>query len=140
MSGIVIVAHAPLASALWECVQHVYSCEPGIARREVRVLDVAAGAELDATVEQARAMVLEVDRGSGVLVLTDAFGSTPGNVAGRLADPGRVHVVAGVNLPMLLRAVCYRGGELADLTAKALDGGRQGMLVVEPAPATTLRR
>ena len=72
----------------------------------------------------------EVDGGHGVLVLTDAFGATPGNVATQLAEPGRVAVVAGVNLPMLLRAVCYRAGPLAELVTKAMAGGEQGIVQV----------
>ena len=128
MTGIVVIAHAPLASALGKCVEHVYSCEPGVAKREVRLLDVEADEAFEATLERARALVREVDAGQGVLVLADAFGATPGNVASRLADPGRVAVVAGVNLPMLLRAVCYRAGPLADLVAKAITGGEQGIV------------
>jgi PTS system ascorbate-specific IIA component len=130
MTGIVVIAHAPLASALGQCVEHVYSCEPGVTRREVRVLDVTPGETFEASVARARALVAEVDAGQGVLVLTDAFGATPGNVATQLADPGHVAVVAGVNLPMLLRAVCYRAGPLAELVTKAMSGGEQGILQV----------
>jgi PTS system ascorbate-specific IIA component len=128
MTGIVVIAHAPLASALGQCVEHVYSCEPGVARRELRLLDVAPGDPLEATLERARALVAEVDGGNGVLVLTDVFGATPGNVATRLAEPGRVAVVSGVNLPMLLRAVCYRAGPLEELVSKAIAGGEQGIV------------
>jgi PTS system ascorbate-specific IIA component len=130
MTGIVVIAHAPLASALGECVEHVYSCEPGVSRRAIRLLDVRPGDDVEATLARARELVREVEAGEGVLVLTDAFGATPGNVATQLADPGRVAVVAGVNLPMLLRAVCYRAGPLADLVVKAMAGGEQGILQV----------
>jgi len=129
MVGIVVIAHAPLASALGRCAEHVYSCEPN-ARRELRVLDVDGGGDIDQTLARARALVREVDRGEGVLVLTDAFGATPGNVATRLAESERVAVLAGVNLPMLLRAVCYRGGQLAEVAQKALAGGQAGMLQI----------
>ncbi len=130
MTGIVLIAHSPLASALERCVEHVYSCEPGIAKANLRALDVEPGAAVDALIDQAVMLVKEVDSGSGVLVLTDAFGATPGNLAARLNDPGRVTVIAGVNLPMLLRAVCYRGSSLADVVEKALAGGQQGMMQV----------
>ena len=130
MTGIVVIAHAPLASALQQCVEHVYGCEPGVTRREVRVLDVTSAEKFETSLARARALVAEVDAGQGVLVLTDAFGATPGNVATQLADPGRVAVVAGVNLPMLLRAVCYRAGPLAELVAKAIAGGEQGIVQV----------
>lgn len=133
MTGIVVIAHAPLASALGQCVEHVYSCEPGVTRREVRLLDVDPGEEFETTLARARELVREVDTGLGVLVLADAFGATPGNIATRLAEPGRVAVVAGVNLPMLLRAVCYRAGPLAELVSKAITGGEQGIVQSEPA-------
>lgn len=137
MSGIVVIAHAPLASAFGACVEHVYGCEPDVARREIRLLDVRPGDDVEATVVRARELVQEVDTGQGVLVLTDAFGATPGNVATRLAEPGRVAVVAGVNLPMLLRAVCYRAATLSELVSKAIIGGEQGIVQVATAAANT---
>jgi len=130
MIGIVLIAHAPLASALERCVEHVYSCEPGMTRGNLRALDVEPGPSVDDLLDRAAKMVAEVDSGDGVLVLTDAFGATPGNLAARLNNPGRVVVIAGVNLPMLLRAECYRGKSLADVAAKALDGGQQGIVQV----------
>jgi PTS system ascorbate-specific IIA component len=133
-TGIVIIAHAPLASALAHCVEHVYTCEPDLAKANLRALDVEPGAELEALVERGARLIAEVDTGSGVLVLTDAFGATPGNVSARLGVPGRVGVVAGVNLPMLLRAVCYRGNSVAELAEKALAGGQQGMMQVTSTP------
>jgi mannose PTS system EIIA component len=134
MTGIVIIAHAPLASALEHCVEHVYTCEPGLAKADLRLLDVEPGADVEAMFEQAKRLIAEVNSGAGVLVLTDAFGATPGNLAARLSEPGRVSVVAGVNLPMLLRAVCYRGSSLAELAEKALAGGQQGMVQVTATP------
>ncbi len=130
MTGIVVIAHAPLASALGHCAEHVYSCEPDVARRAIRLLDVQPGEAVETLVERARALVREVDGEQGVLVLTDAFGATPGNVATQLAEPGRVAVIAGVNLPMLLRAVCYRAGSLSEVAAKAIIGGEQGIVQV----------
>jgi PTS system ascorbate-specific IIA component len=129
MTGIVLIAHTPLASALAQCAEHVYACEPGV-RREVRALDVVPSEPVDAAVARARELVQQVDTGQGVLVLTDALGATPGNIATKLAEPGRVLVVAGVNLPMLLRAVCYRAGSVTDVAAKAIAGGEQGILQV----------
>src|SRR5438552_14171426 len=107
MIGVLIVAHTPLASALAASASHVYSCAPERAESQVRILDVLPDTDVPATVENARQLVAAIDTGSGVLVLVDVFGSTPGNVAARLAESGRVAVVAGVNLPMLLRALCY---------------------------------
>jgi len=128
--GIVIVAHAPLASALAAAAAHVYACAPERAGAQLRVFDVQPDSDPAANLEAARALLRGIDTGSGVLVLTDAFGSSPGNVATQLAEPGRVAVIAGVNLPMLLRALCYRDGTLAETTEKALAGGTQGVMQV----------
>jgi PTS system ascorbate-specific IIA component len=134
MIGILIVAHTPIGAALAAGAAHVYSCAPDLAARQVRVLDVVADADVPATVEQARRLVGEIDDGSGVLVLTDMLGATPGNVASNLVDAGRVAVVAGVNLPMLLRALCYRSGRLADTVEKAIAGGTQAVLQITATP------
>lgn len=134
MIGVLIIAHTPLASALAASASHVYSCAPERAESQVRILDVVPDADVAATVVRAHELVSEINSGSGVLVLTDVFGSTPGNVAARLVESGRVAVVAGVNLPMLLRALCYRDGKLADTVEKALAGGTQGVLQIAATP------
>jgi PTS system ascorbate-specific IIA component len=128
--GIVLIAHAPLASALAAAAAHVYACAPERAGAQLRVFDVQPDSDTTANVAQARTLLREIDSGSGVLVLTDAFGASPGNAAAQLAEAGRVAVIAGVNLPMLLRALCYREGSLAETTEKALAGGVQGVMQV----------
>jgi PTS system ascorbate-specific IIA component len=135
MVGLLIIAHAPLASALAQCALHVYACDPNYAQERLRALDVPPGADAGRTLEQARALAAELRDDAGVLVLTDAYGATPGNIAAQLADPPRVAVVAGVNLPMLLRALCYRSGSLAETVEKALAGGAQGVMQVTSIPA-----
>lgn len=133
MIGVVLIAHRPLASALAAAASHVYSCAPERAEDRVRVLDIEPACDVAQAIAAARAMAREVDDGSGVIVLTDAVGATPGNVAAQLAEPGRVAVVAGVNLPMLLRVLCYRDGPLADTVDKALAGGTLGVVRVAGA-------
>jgi PTS system ascorbate-specific IIA component len=130
MVGILLIAHAPLATALAAAAAHVYACAPEVAGAQLRTFDVQPDSDTAANVALCRALVREIDSGSGVLVLTDAFGSSPGNVATQLAETGRVTVIAGVNLPMLLRALCYRDGALAEAAEKALAGGTQGMMQV----------
>jgi PTS system ascorbate-specific IIA component len=134
MIGLVLIAHAPLASALAASALHVYTCAPDVAEAQVQVFDVPPDADVKDAVSHARALVAAADAGSGVLVLTDVFGATPGNVASQLTEAGRVAVIAGVNLPMLLRALCYRDGRLAETVDKALAGGTQGVVQVSTTP------
>jgi PTS system ascorbate-specific IIA component len=73
--------------------------------------------------------VRELDEGDGVLVLTDIYGATPGNVALKLLQPGKVEGISGVNLPMLVRALSYsEKGDLAKVVKKALSGGTEGVV------------
>jgi PTS system ascorbate-specific IIA component len=130
MVGILLIAHAPLASALAAAAGHVYACAPERAGAQLRAFDVVPDSDTQANLGRARELVREIDSGSGVLVLTDAFGASPGNVATQLSEPGRVTVIAGVNVPMLLRALCYRDGTLAAAAEKALAGGIQGVMQV----------
>jgi PTS system mannose-specific IIA component len=134
MIGVLIIAHAPLASAIAAAASHVYCAFPERAATQLRTLDVGAADHVQSTVERARTLLAEIDHGDGVLVMTDAFGATPGNVASQLVETGRVAVIAGVNLPMLLRVVCYREAKLAEITEKALVGGTQGVMQVAATP------
>ena len=73
-------------------------------------------------------LIKQLDRGDGVLVLSDICGATPCNIASRLVNPGRVECLAGVNLPMLVRALTYRNEPLSVAAEKALAGGREGVI------------
>jgi len=129
MNGILIVAHAPLAHALRECALHVFA-DAGDC---VAALDVRSDATPEQTLAAAKAAFDRLPRSSGVLVLADLFGATPCNVARRLAEDRPCRLVAGVNLPMLLRALTYRHEPLEELVQRALAGGSQGVVNVDPA-------
>ena len=137
MVTIVVIAHRPLASALVEAARHVYSRDPCVASRQMVAMDVAPDADIGSAVEQAGVLLHEIDRGQGVLVLTDLIGATPGNVATQLAQPGRVAVVSGVNMPMLLRSLCYGDSILEELVAKATAGGVSGVQQLVSASANS---
>ncbi|MDF0678554.1 MAG: hypothetical protein P0107_05830 [Nitrosomonas sp.] len=78
-------------------------------------------------------MTLEqLDQGSGVLILTDIFGATPANIARKQIRIGRIECLAGLNLPMLLRAVQYRHQPLPQLIDKILVGGRESIFQISP--------
>jgi PTS system ascorbate-specific IIA component len=76
----------------------------------------------------AREMIKLVDTGDGVLIMSDVYGATPSNVAMKLLVPGRVEGLAGVNLPMLLRALTYRDKDMETLVMRATTGGRDGIV------------
>ena len=73
-------------------------------------------------------MLKLVDTGEGVLIMTDIFGASPANMAMKLLAPGRVEAIAGVNLPMLLRALTYRDKDMETLVTRAIGGGRDGVV------------
>jgi PTS system ascorbate-specific IIA component len=129
MAGILIIAHAPFASALRECVSHIYGGLPA----RIGVIDVSADCDPAQVVAFAHAEIDRLKEENGALVLTDMYGATPANIAGRLASIPDVRVLAGVNLPMLVRAVCYRATPLDVLVDKALAGASKGIQAVGPA-------
>jgi PTS system mannose-specific IIA component len=136
MNGIFIIAHAPLASALRQCVLHVFPDNaPGVA-----ALDVQPNMPPEETLAQARIMLAQLGT-SHALVLVDVFGATPCNVAQKLVDGVHTKLITGINLPMLLRTVSYRHESLDALVARALIGATQGVMQVAiTAPQNQVRR
>lgn len=120
-----IIAHAPLASSLKEVAQHAFP-DCGCA---LEALDVAAETPLEVIEAQAREMLARV-RNPEAIVFTDVFGATPCNVAQRLADGVQVKVIAGVNVPMLWRSLCYASEGLEAVVARAMAGATQGVMQV----------
>lgn len=126
MIGILLVTHNGLGDSLADCVRHVLGNVPP----NLRVLPVLADDDPQRKEEEGRALIAQLDTGDGVLLLADMFGATPCNIARRLYQPGRVEGVCGVNVPMLLRAVCYSHKPLAEVVQKALDSGRNCILSI----------
>jgi mannose PTS system EIIA component len=124
MIGILIVAHGAFGEALIHSASHVLGKRP----LRVRQVGITVHDDPEAILPQARNLVQELDDGGGVLVLTDIYGATPGNIALRLLVPGRVEGISGVNLPMLVRALTYREQGLAMVVQKALSGGAEGVI------------
>jgi len=131
MAGLVIVAHAPLATALQAVARHVFA-----ERSEaLLIVDVwpdwsaeTAEQEIRTAVTQAAAGVA----GGEVLILTDVFGATPCNAAQRVADGVGVRLVVGLNVPMLWRALAYAQQPIDALVERALVGGTQGVMPASP--------
>ena len=128
MVGLLIIAHGTLGESLIHCASHVLNKRPP----RLRQLGVTAQDDPLLLLPQARALVKELDDGSGVLILSDMYGGSPSNIAAKLLVPGRVEGIAGVNLPMLIRALTYREKPLSTLVIKAVSGGCEGVLRIPP--------
>jgi PTS system mannose-specific IIA component len=120
MIGLILVTHGKLAEEFVRAMEHV------VGRQEA-VETVCIGPNDD--VERRRKDIAEaiktVDSGEGVVVLTDLFGGTPSNLAISLMETGRVEVIAGINLPMLIRlAGARKGGSVQSAAQAARDAGR----------------
>jgi len=135
-NGIFIIAHAPLATALRQCALHVFPD----AAANLAVLDVQPNTPVDESLDSAR-LTMALLNTRRTLVLTDMFGATPCNVAQKLVDGVNARLVAGVNLPMLLRAITYRNEPMDALVARVLAGGTQGVMQVDvTAPQNQQRK
>ena len=121
MIGLFLITHGTYGESLIQCACHVLNKRPP----QIAQLGVAAQDDPLDALPLARQLLDLVDGGEGALVMTDIFGATPANVALKLLEPVRIEGVAGVNLPMLLRALTYRDKCIATLVAKAVSGGRE---------------
>ena len=124
MIGILIIAHGTLGESLIHCASHVMGTRPALLKQ----LGVGTHDDPAALLPKAQKLIEELDQGDGVLILSDIYGATPCNLVNRLVIAGRVEGVAGVNLPMLVRTLTYRNGDLRTLVEKALSGGREGVI------------
>ena len=124
MVGILIVSHGAFGESLIHCASHVLGKRPLYLRQ----LGVTIHDDPDAILPVAEDLIRFLDQGQGVLVFTDIYGATPSNIATRILQPGRVEGIAGVSLPMLIRAITYREDGLEHAIEKALSGGVEGVM------------
>lgn len=129
MIGVLIIAHEDLGDALIRCVTHVLGTRPP----KLDALPVMSHDDAFNLLPQAKKMVAMLDDGEGVLIASDIYGGTPCNLACKLIQRGQVEVIAGVSLPMLVRAFTYRDRGLSMMVSKAVSGGRDGVLHIEPS-------
>ena len=129
MIGLLIISHGAFGESLIHSASHVLGRRPLYLRQ----LGVTVHDEPEAILPVAEDLVRYVDRGKGVLVMTDIFGATPSNIATKLLKPGQVEGIAGVSLPMLIRALNYREEtDLAGLVEKAISGATEGGRRIPP--------
>ena len=121
MIGIVLVTHGRLAEELRLAMEHVVG-----PQRHVAAICIGPDDDLEGRRAEIRASVAHVREGDGVVVLTDMFGGTPSNLAVSMMDAPDVEVVAGVNLPLLVKLARLRGSEpLASAVEHAVAAGRK---------------
>jgi mannose PTS system EIIA component len=114
MIGLVLVTHGRLATEFVTAMEHVVGPQQAVA-----AICIGPEDDMELRRQDIAAAIADVEQGNGVIVLTDLFGGTPSNLAISLMEPGKVEVIAGVNLPMLIR----------------LESARQKMKVVEAVSA-----
>jgi PTS system ascorbate-specific IIA component len=127
MIGVLIMAHDRLGESLADAVTHVLGARPP----QFDVFPVESDDDPLTLLPKARDAVAALDTGDGVAILSDIYGATPCNLAVKLAQAGHVEVLAGVSLPMLVRAFTYRTKGMETFVKKAVSGGCEGVLHVE---------
>ena len=127
MVGILLLTHAPLGQAFIDAATHVFRSRP----ERLEAIDVNADQDTVEVRRLAAEAIVRIDDGSGVLVVTDVMGGTPSNCTLPLSQPGHIEVVAGISLPMLLRALTYRNDTIDVVVEMALTGGQNGAVRVD---------
>lgn len=124
MIGILIISHGDLGNSLINCANHVMGKRP----EHLMHLGVTIQDDPEVIILNALELLKQLDRGDGVLILSDICGATPCNIATELVNPGRVECLSGVNLSMLIRALTYRNESLELSVEKTLSGGKEGVM------------
>jgi PTS system ascorbate-specific IIA component len=123
--GLLIITHEHIGEELVDTATAML----GVCPLATEVLPISRNCGDPAVLlRKAQQLATALEQGNGVLVLTDIYGSTPSNIANRLLDGEQIKVVSGINLPMLIRVLNYPRLNLAELTEKALSGGRDGII------------
>jgi PTS system mannose-specific IIA component len=124
--GVLIVSHELLGQTMLDISVKTLSVCP----LATKVLSVQLECDPEELAGNAEKLVKELDTGDGVLILTDLCGATPSNIACRLSYHQHVKVVVGLNMPMLMRILNYPDLSLEDMAERAVDGGRQGVMLL----------
>jgi mannose PTS system EIIA component len=129
--GLLVVTHDQIGETLLYTARRMLGSIP----MPTRSLPVQTDTSPEVLAAQAATLAEQIDDGDGVIVLTDMYGSTPSNIAYGLMQEGRVNVISGINLPMLIRTLNYATLDLEALTEKAVSGGKEGIFCcTSPTP------
>jgi PTS system mannose-specific IIA component len=136
MVGIIIVAHGGLAQAFVETAEMIVGPTDGF-----KACSFAQGSDVDSLRKMLKNSIKEVNKGEGVIILTDMFGGTPSNISLSFLENGKVEVVTGVNLPMVITALTKRKGkDIVELTSLLKDGGSKNIHIASEILATNVAK
>jgi len=125
MIGIVLVTHGRLASEFRAALEHVVG-----PQKQIESVTIGADDDIEQRRQDIVSAAAKVDSGAGVVVLTDMFGGTPSNLAISIMDSSNIEVIAGVNLPMLIKLASVReSSSLDQAVIQAQDAGRKYIYV-----------
>lgn len=123
MVGLILVSHGRIAESFLEVSEEIVGPAEG-----VQVVSLEEPIDQEKVMEEIRKARKEIDRGDGILILTDMFGGTPANLCFSLLEDSTVEVLTGMNLPMMLKILSdRRGASLAELARTAMDCGRENI-------------
>lgn len=133
MISLIVLAQEDFGKGLLSAIEHVLGARP--TALEIQSIDYHQSQE--ALTQALTVLIQKIDQGDGVLILADIYGSSHTNAACRLLVPGRVELVSGVNLPMLVRVLNYRNLSMEKLLGKAQTGGTEGIVCATPPARAT---
>lgn len=123
--AVLIITHHEIGHALVNALMTTYGDSLPLP---LETFEVKSDADPDQLLPRLYDIIHQLDKGQGVLILTDLFGSTPSNIAYELQKGTNIRVVTGLNLPMLIRVMNYPSLSLSELEEKALKGGQAGII------------
>ena len=125
MIGVVLVTHGNLAKELVKVMEHVVG-----AQDQLTTITIDPDDDMEQRREDILRSVQFVDRGLGVIILTDMFGGTPSNLAISIMEQGNIDIIAGVNLPMLIKLASVRSTKtITEAVAQAREAGQKYIMV-----------
>lgn len=132
MIGVIIITHQSLDDAYHTLAQHFFPDMPD----NIRLLGIANTEDHEDVIRQTNQMMEEIGANDGVLVLADIFGATPCNAARKLVVPGKIAMLTGLNVPMMIKAIQYSNNDidLAEFTAKVKQAAINGILDITEPP------
>lgn len=121
--GLLLITHPGIGTSILNSARRMIGDSP----LNVMCLEVPVDTNIERLTDNVRKLISQLDQGDGVLVLTDIYGATPNNIARQFSEQGRVAVLAGLNLPMLVRVFNYPNAGLKELCDTAVHGGVRGI-------------